>query len=195
MTERNAPQPSEPRAACRLHIELSWIKPKIWRRVLVPDTIVLSKLHRVLQATMGWTDSHLHRFEIGRTRYGQRLPGWDDLDEPMIDERRARLADALGAARSMRYVYDFGDHWEHRIKLEAVEPLAADVRLPVCLGGANACPPEDVGGAPGFEYFLGVIADPKHPEHADMLAWCGGAYDPGHFELAAVNALLKRIRL
>lgn len=195
-TPRAGQAAKPPRVACRLHVELRHVRPKVWRRLLVPDTVSLAKLHRVLQAAMGWTNSHLHQFEVGRARYGQPMPDWDLMDdEPIVDERRVTLADALSSAQSMRYVYDFGDGWEHRIRLETAEPLQAGVRLPACLAGANACPPEDVGGPPGFEYFLDAIADPKHPEHADLLAWGGGEYDPRRFDLTAINAALRRIRL
>lgn len=194
-TSSGAPKAAPPRAVYQLHIELRYIRPKIWRRVLIPDAIPLSKLHRVIQVAMGWTNSHLHQFEVGRTVYGEPLPDWDRMGDPVVNEKRVTLADALGSAKTMHYVYDFGDNWEHRIKLEAIGPLQAGVRLPVCLDGANACPPDDVGGAPGFEQFLEAIADPKHPDHDDMLSWCGGAYDPRRFDVAAINAELKRIRL
>lgn len=44
----------------QLRIDLKGIKPPVWRRVLVPYNITLGKLHDVIQAAMGWTDSHLH---------------------------------------------------------------------------------------------------------------------------------------
>ena len=60
-----------------LHIELKWITPTIWRRFAVPENITLGKLHHVIQAVMGWSDSHLHEFEIAGERYGIPDPdGW-----------------------------------------------------------------------------------------------------------------------
>jgi hypothetical protein len=57
----------------QLHIELRDLKPAIWRRVLVPQSVTLAKLHQVIQiamgwtnSPMGWTNSHLHEFTIGR---------------------------------------------------------------------------------------------------------------------------------
>ena len=44
----------------RLKITLDDVKPAVLRRVEVPLTIRLDRLHLVLQAAMGWTNSHLY---------------------------------------------------------------------------------------------------------------------------------------
>ena len=64
-----------------------------------------------------------------------------------------------------------------------------------CLGGENACPPEDVGGAPGYANFLSAIADPRHEEHQDYMKWSGGSFDPGRFDREAVNVVLASMRV
>ena len=66
---------------------------------------------------------------------------------------------------------------------------------PLCTAGANAYPPEDVGGPSGYSDFVRAISVPSHPEHADMLRWCGGAFDPAGFDLNAVNAALRRLKI
>jgi len=53
--------------------------------------------------------------------------------------------------------------------------------------GARACPPEDVGGAIGYDDFLAAIADPGHEEHDDYLEWVGGSFDPEAFNAATVS--------
>ncbi|KWN21997.1 hypothetical protein WT83_04810 [Burkholderia territorii] len=177
----------------QLKIELSGIKPSIWRRIVVPETITLAKLHRVIQVAMGWTDSHLHEFEIAGERFGIPDPGFD-FGEPVISEARARLGKCLGGAASLRYLYDFGDDWEHKIKVEKV--LSTDICLyPLYLGGANACPPEDVGGPYGYVRFVEVIADSAHPEHERMLDWHGGPFDPTAVDHDLIQVRLKRIKL
>lgn len=40
------------------------------RPVIVPEAVTLSKLHWVLQATIGCTDSHLTVYEFYCKRYG-----------------------------------------------------------------------------------------------------------------------------
>lgn len=176
----------------QLKIELAWIKPPVWRRVALPATITLGKLHQVIQECMGWTDSHLHEFEIADCRFGIPDPDWSD---DMVSEKRVTLAKALAGKKTFRYVYDFGDNWEHRIKVEKVLPPDADLRHPLCLDGANACPPEDVGGAPGYEELLNALADPNYPDREDMLEWVGNEFDPTAFDLVRVNQRLQRIKL
>lgn len=175
----------------QLKIELLWIEPPVWRRIVVPATIPLGKLHLVIQACMGWTDSHLHEFEIADCRYGMADPDWPD---DTLSEKKVSLSKALGAKKTFRYVYDFGDDWEHRIKVEKVLPPDASLRHPLCLDGANACPPEDIGGAPGYVEFLNALADPAHPEREEMLDWVGGEFDPAAFDLARINQRLQRIK-
>jgi hypothetical protein len=174
-----------------LYVQLEDIEPLIWRRLLVQATITLPKLHDLLQLAMGWTNSHLHSFTIGKKTYG--MADADDFGElDMLDERKQTLEAALGdSIREFLYEYDFGDGWRHRI---AVKPLArpnTDWHYPLCTGGARAAPPDDVGGPPGYEEFLAAIKDHKHEEHDSMLTWIGGAFDPDGFDLNAINRVLR----
>jgi Plasmid pRiA4b ORF-3-like protein len=59
------------------------------------------------------------------------------------------------------YHYDLGDDWHHTLEIEKTLPLEKSVRYPICLAGACACPPEDVGGISGYENFLEALEDPK----------------------------------
>jgi hypothetical protein len=61
------------------------------------------------------------------------------------------------------------------------------VKLPRCIAEAGACPPEDCGGPPGYERFLEIIGNPKHPKLDKMLEWVGGAFDPDAFDPKAVK--------
>jgi len=179
----------------QLHIALRDLKPAIWRRVLVPGSVTFDTLHRIIQITMGWSNSHMHQFTVGNTRYCKPEMGFADM-EPVVSEKRATLSGALvPSVKSFGYLYDFGDDWEHTLRIEKV--LAADpaARYPTCVAGANACPPDDVGGAPGYVNFVQAISDSAHPEHQEMLEWCGGSFDPYAFDLEAVNADLKRLKL
>ncbi len=178
----------------RLRIELQAVKPAVWRSLRVPGQVTLAKLHKAFQIAMGWTDSHLHEFEIKGQRYG--IPDPDFQDEPMINERRVTLAEALTpSVRQFRYSYDFGDGWEHAVEVEPEGSMSADAPPLLCLAGANACPPEDVGGPYGYADFLAAIGNPKHRRHQEMLAWCGGVFDPAGFDLQAVNGRLRRVKI
>ena len=180
----------KPGATLQLHIELRGSKPKIWRRVLVPETITLARLHAVIQAVFGWSGGHLHEFQVGEQRFGTPDPEYDAWGE-VRSERSTRLASALGGARTMNYVYDFGDNWQHRIKVEKTLDPAPAGTLPLCVAGANATPPDDCGGIYGYYDFVAAVSDPNHPEHAEMTEWIGGPWDPAAFDIEAVNLRLK----
>ena len=175
----------------QVKITLEGSKPPIWRRLLVPSDVTLSKLHRIIQAAMGWWESHLHQFIVGETYYGETSPEYDDWQE-MRNERRVKLHQiAAGEGARFRYEYDFGDDWLHQVTVEKVLPADPEMRLPLCLKGKRSCPPEDVGGVWGYENFLEAIRTPDHPEHAEYLEWIGGEFDAEAFDLDAVNARLR----
>lgn len=177
------------RSVYQIKVTLKDVRPPIWRRLRIASTYNLEDAHIAIQIVMGWTNSHLHEFVNGRNRYG--VPD-EDFPSDVKDEIDFRLDQILRKEKdSLHYVYDFGDGWEHEVVLEKVESFDPSVVLPVCLEGSRACPPEDIGGLPGYEMFLDAISDPSHPEHADMLEWNGGDFDPEHFDLAEVNDLLR----
>jgi Plasmid pRiA4b ORF-3-like protein len=155
-------------------------KPPVWRRVLVPETTTLLQLHDILQAAFGWWDSHLHEYEIDGVRYGtDDGEGWGP---PPKSERRAQLGAVAKEGTVFRYVYDFGDNWEHKLVVEKILAAVPGATYPDCIAGRRACPPEDCGGVWGYTEFLAAIGDPGHPEHHSMLEWVGGAFDPDEFD-------------
>ena len=178
----------------QLRVELLHIKPAIWRQILIPGSIKLPKLHVALLWAMGWDGGHLHEFVIGHTNYGEPDPDFPS-DPPMLNEAKVTLVKALGELKSFTYVYDYGDNWQHRVSVEQILPPDPDLRSPVCLAGRNACPPEDVGGGPGYIEFLDAINDPAHEGHQRMLEWCGGSFNPDTFDLDAANQRLCQIKL
>jgi hypothetical protein len=176
-----------------LKLEMLEVEPLIWRRLLVPGSITLAQLHEVIQTAMGWTNSHLHEFVVGNHSYSD--PEFEI--EEAKSEYRYRLAKLAPRVRNtIAYHYDFGDSWEHQIRVERI--IEDDARYPgspVCLAGARNCPPEDCGGPWGYENFLKAIGNKSHEEHKELLAWVGGSFDPEHFDLHEVNELLRRIDL
>jgi hypothetical protein len=181
----------QPRRAWQIRIELKRISPQIWRRVLVLEKTTLLRLHEVIQDVFGWWDYHLHEFQIHGRRYGDpENDEYGDLD--LQDEAEAKLH-GLGLREGGRfeYVYDFGDNWEHSLWVEEIRTVDKRTRLPSCLGGGRACPPEDVGGVGGYAEFLEAIADSEHPQHDQYLTWVGGAFDPEAFVLAEANRRLR----
>lgn len=181
------------KTAIGLRIALTDHDPAIWRRLVVPGEIKLSRLHAILQAAMGWEDYHLHDFEIGGKRF--EPPDEDgDGDEDAIDEDSVVLSDLVEEGTRFLYEYDFGDGWNHEVVVESVEDVPQALKHAVCLQGQQACPPEDSGGVSGYAEFLRAIGDPGHPEHLEFLRWVGGTFDPESFGVAATNAALQRVR-
>lgn len=163
--------------------------------MLVPGHYTLADVHWVIQIAMGRTNSHLHHFQVGETYYSLPMPGtdWEESDEK--DSSKARLDGIAPRAKmKFRYEYDFGDSWDHDILVEKISPPDPKLKHPICLKGARACPPEDVGGVWGYAEFLQAIRDPDHPEHEEYLEWIGGEFDPGAFDPEAVNKELKRLK-
>jgi len=178
-----------PQEIYQVKVTLLDTRPPIWRRLLLPAGLTLDILHHVLQVAMGWTDSHLHEFSVGKKRFGVPDPEDQLMDLPPVgDERGAHLFMVLGkAGAKARYTYDFGDNWEHAIVVEKVLQPEPGVAYPICVGGKLRCPPEDCGSIPGYYNLLEVIHDPTHEEHEEMREWLGGEYDPEAFSVDDVN--------
>lgn len=131
----------------QIKVALRHIAPPVWRRIEVPGNIKLGQLHDIIQIVMGWTDSHLHAFHVGRVTYG--VPDPDALvDMEMENERNVRLNQIAAEGDKLIYEYDFGDGWEHELGIEKIFPAEKGKRYPRCIAGKRACPPEDCGGPP-----------------------------------------------
>jgi hypothetical protein len=186
---------AQPVRIYQMRIELQHVEPKIWRRILVPDTLKLAKLDRVVQAAMGWTNSHLHDWQIEQRRYGIPSDEWLGTGD-MLDERKFTVGAVLGdSVRTFAYSYDFGDGWDHSIFVEECLPVREGQNdWPMCVAGENACPPEDVGGPPGYMDFLEAMYNPRHEQHADYWRWWGGPFDPKSFGINAANLAIRKLR-
>lgn len=175
-----------------LKVTLAESDPPIWRRIQVPSDTTLYKLHHILQAAMGWTNSHLYQFEDQDGFYGEPDPDWG-MD--IKSARRTKLSQIVKVENTrFSYVYDMGDNWDHEVMVEKVLPPEPDKPYPVCLAGERACPPEDCGGVWGYDELLETISDPNHEDYEEMMEWLGGKFDPEAFNMEQVNQSLRRIR-
>lgn len=179
----------------QIKITLDRLNPAIWRRVEVPDNYTLGDLHMVIQIAMGWGDAHLHEFVVNKQRYSMV---YDEMAQGAFaeaeaeDEDEVYLSDViLKKGQKFRYTYDFGDDWQHTLSVEKMLPVDPARVYPVCTGGEHACPPNDVGGAPGYVNFVQAMLNVEHPDHADMVEWYGPTFDPYAFNLDAVNDALR----
>jgi len=142
--------------------------PIIWRTILVRPETKLSILHSYIQAAMGWHDYHLFCFTIDGRRYALPNPEWQSPLK-VYDARRydlSRLFPKIPA--QFEYLYDFGDHWAHLIEIEGAEETEYRRQYPICVAGAQPCPPEDCGGPPGYAEFRAPLRDAADPRNADF---------------------------
>jgi hypothetical protein len=140
----------------QLRIELKYIRPKIWREIIVPESVSLAWLHEIIQeAMMGWIDTHMHEFEHHRKHFAR--PEEEDF-EGVIDESTVALNQLLRKkGDQLTYTYDFGDSWAHLVRLEKILPPDPE-NLLRCVAGERDCPPEDCGGPPGYEELIELRA-------------------------------------
>ena len=192
------------RRAFRFRVELElWPEHPCWREIVVPASASFAEFHQAIQSAFLWWCEHCYDFEL--TSKGKRLKVTGDqggidmmfagLHGGQGEETSAYellLEDVFPRTRRARYTYDYGDYWEHDIRLVETIRNCTD-ELPLCSAGEGDAPPEDVGSAPGFERFLHIIADPHDPEHEDMLDWAD-RMGYGRFSLDAVNARMRKWR-
>lgn len=179
-----------------VRLDLDGAEPPIWRQLELPGDLTLPRLHDVIQAAMGWTNSHLHRFRTGRDHRSPYFVTQIDLDEGAGGalEEAVRLDQLVaGAGDELWYEYDLGDGWEHRLLVEKVlDPSPVTAR---CLAGAQACPPEDCGGIGGYwdvaawvrsEYDDGLLPG-VFGSAAYARDWLPTDWHPDHFDVAAAD--------
>jgi Plasmid pRiA4b ORF-3-like protein len=178
-----------------LKVTLDEVKPPVLRRIEVPLAIRLDRLHLALQAAIGWTNSHLYEIRARDVGWGVPDPDWGGGP---LDARKARLVDVVEeiGAKTLKYLYDFGDGWEHTIKIERTAKAVPGIAYPRLTEAKGRCPPENVGGPWGYADFLEAVTDPKHERHAEVAEWIGGTFDPDVVEAEehaqALAALAKQ---
>jgi hypothetical protein len=181
----------------RLKITLDDVEPAVVRRIDVPFDIRLDRLHLVLQAAIGWTNSHLYGIRARDIGWSTPYPD-QDLAGDFLDARKAKLSDVLEdtGTKTFKYLYDFGDGWEHTIKVERLIDPEPGIGYPRLVEAKGRCPPEDIGGPWGYAEFLEAIADPKHQRHQELTEWGPENFDPDLVDVESIAvefaALVKR---
>lgn len=199
--------------AVEMNVQLMLESKEIWRRLIVPLNRTFPQFHKILQTAFDWWDYHLHEFYIfDEQETGEHLsvnhPAFTEEgmkpviqlvnneeafdypdDIPMKMETGVRLSDYIPAAKSLVYVYDFGDDWRHKIDVHRVIEDYASYH-PVCLDGKGDAPPEDVGGEGGYLDFLEIMDNPDHPDHTNMKQWARNQLHQG-IDLEMINRILQ----
>ena len=182
-------------AIARLKVVLDDVEPAVMRRIEVPLSLRLDRLHTVLQTALGWADSHLWEFRFGEVGFGLPDPGGWGIGDGPLDARKTTLRAALddSGRKSFTYLYDFGDSWRHSIEVQAIAPPHPGITYPFLIGATGRCPPEDVGGSPGYSNFLEAIADPAHDRYDELVAWAGRPCDPNQVDTTAIDHALAQL--
>ena len=111
----------------------------------VPANIRLDRLRLTLQAAMGWTNSHLYPFEAGQATWGLPDPDFGSEDLPANKHTLWDVIEDTGR-KTIHYIHDFGDDWEHKIKIgKFSDPVPGELH-PRLIKVTGRCPPEDIGG-------------------------------------------------
>ncbi|KAF9356753.1 hypothetical protein BGX26_004815 [Mortierella sp. AD094] len=179
-----------------LKITLLDFKPKIWRRVYVSSASTLRELHFIIQASMGWGNSHMHEYIIDGKYYETGAFTGDQYGMDVINGTNVKLNDVIGPDEGFLYTYDMGDSWEHEIFVEKVIPYKTRMKIPSCKAGARACPPDDCGGTDGYADVIKTMAGPDSEEKEELKGWLrdyGGITDfnPAHFDRAEANMRIE----
>ena len=108
-------------------------------------------LHDIIHVSVGWTDSHLFEFVVDDRVYSEPLPDEEYCERKVYNAAGIRLRTLIGrGVERLLYVHDFGDDWRHDVVIEEMRDGEADIDYPALVAGERRCPPEDVGGVPGF---------------------------------------------
>ncbi|GAA1485303.1 plasmid pRiA4b ORF-3 family protein [Brachybacterium fresconis] len=161
--------PLDQPAILTMRLDLEGATPPIWRRLELRSDLTLAELHRIIQISFDWMDSHLHRFALGGSPFDPSAQLFlcpfdvEEGEDEGLPEAEVRLDEAVQeVGDTLRYVYDYGDDWQVRLKVEAVRPAPEDAPAAVVVGGRRAGPPEDSGGITDAESLAEVLADPAH---------------------------------
>ena len=174
-----------------LDVSLKGSPRKVYRQLVVPSDLCLDRLGEILVYAVGWDGYHLNQFQKGNDCY--LLPDErGDLDWG-FDAQEYTIGDLLDRVGSkIIWEYDFGDSWDHEVKLVEKAEVDGKTNIPVTLVKATgACPPEDCGGVYGYRHLLDVLKNPHDEEYEEMIEWLGGDFDPKKFSIAKARRLIE----
>ena len=174
-----------------LRLTVGALQPRIWRRLLVRESMWLSRLHDAIQVLFGWYDYQTHVFSVGERRLGNPV----NHDGVVIEDDRDVTLAALNLAANpvLSYDYLFSDGWHVDIRVEKTAVAAKGAADPRCVAGGRAGPPEDCGGGEAYKDMVYCLKHPATDLGREWREWLGPGYDPEKCDLAAINQTLRRL--
>ena len=127
-----------------LKISIEDTHPPVWRRIIVPEHISFYDLHEIIQIIFDWQDVHLHDFTFPNSNISVSLPEAASFGKP-LSEKNTIIDNFIHDYKWIRYTYDFGDDWRHKIVLEK-EVADYDKRYATILKAKGNGFEEDSGG-------------------------------------------------
>ena len=177
--------------ALSLRLTVVGCTPRIWRRLLVRETMWLSRLHDSIQVCFDWFDYQTHVFALEDVRFGNPQRKGEETIE---DDRDVTLADLdLGSRDKLTYIYNFGEGWEVEVRVEKSMVAEKGLSYPLCMTGARAGPPEDCGGIEAFHDMLACIKEPNTDLGREWLEWLGPEYNPELCDTEKINKALRKL--
>ncbi len=174
-----------------LRLSIVGATPPVWRRLIVRESMWLSRLHDSIQVIFDWFDYQTHAFNLDDLRFGNPLKR-ETLS--IEDDRDVTLADLdLEHRDRFTYGYHFGEGWQVEIRVEKIGTVTKGVNYPTCTAGEHAGPPEDCGGLEAFHDMLACIKEPQTDLGREWLEWLGPDYDPDECDLEKINKSLKKL--
>ena len=175
----------------QLHCQLAACQPPIWRRVLVRESMWLSRLHDSLQVLFEWFDYQTHAFAFGDLRFGNPVKQEGLVIE---DDRDVTLADLdLDHHAQFNYTYNFDEGWKVEIAVEKVLPLKKGARYPLCVAGERAGPPEDCGGVEAYHDMLASLKEPETDLGREWKEWLGADFNAEACDLEKIEKSLRKL--
>lgn len=175
----------------QLRLELEAVRPRTWRRVLVSARASLLELHAVIQRALGQEAVEAHAFEVDGIRYLDPDAGVERA--PATDDTALRSLALRPGARLVHEVETGDEPWRHLVTVEHVGPRLVGQRLPACIAGGGAAPPEDCDGPTRYRALLAALEAPHDPWSAELRQWLPRDFDPTWVDLTAINARLARL--
>ncbi|HOI27616.1 MAG TPA: plasmid pRiA4b ORF-3 family protein [Paludibacteraceae bacterium] len=160
--------------------------PAVWREIIIPYHYSFLQLHEAIQATFGWTNSHLFEFIIDNYRIAIKSDDDENFKIKTFDAKRKMIRTVFQKSLKIEYTYDFGDNWNHCIEITGY--IQKELFLAVCTAGEGTCPPENIAGIHGYKTMKNLFAnDPKNEDTESYREWLGlnedEQWDANQFDL------------